>query len=309
VSYDLQQKFDAFVRGSSQADAFEYELLVLCKAAPQRSWEALALLDQHYRRGKISLDLCRTLRHKIERQVLGLPVAVEPPGAQLAAPRAEPLVEPPVAQLAAPPVAPPIAPPPEPSVRSAMPDAHVPQTTPAANTAAGHYWRRSYLTYPAFALTAVVFGVAAPPAMQDAPESQLDTSRLAVTQASPPAPPPDHNADPPSLSLASDRYVIRPNQHVAEISVERTRATGEVSFSWWTKTAGAKPDEDYIAGSPRRVQMTDGVASVKLYVPIIANPARHHIETFDIVIGKPGGGAGLGPIDRATVFILPAETP
>jgi hypothetical protein len=333
VSHDLQQKFDDFVRGSSQADAFEYELLVLCKAAPQRSWEALALLDQHYRRGKISLDLCRTLRHKIERQVLGLPVAVAPPVkppverlagppvAQLTPPPVAPLVEPsveqlaappvehPVAQLAAPPVAPSISPPPEPSVPSAMPEAHVPDTTPAADALAGHRWPRSYLTGPVLALMAVVFGVAAPPAVQDALESQLDASRLAVVQASLAAAPAVHNADPPSLSLASDRYVVRPNQHVAEISVERTRAAGEVSFSWWTKTAGAKPDQDYIAGSARRVQMTDGVASVKLYVPILANPARHHIETFDIMIGKPGGGAGLGPIDRATVFILPAENP
>jgi hypothetical protein len=308
VSYDLQQKFDDFVRGSSQADAFEYELLVLCKAAPQRSWEALALLDQHYRRGKISLELCRTLRHKIERQVLGLPVAVappvEPPVEQLAGP---PVVQP-VAQQAAPPVAPSISPPSEPSIPSAMPEAHVPDTTPAALALAGHRWPRSYLTGPVLTL-AVVFGVAAPPAVQDALESQLEASRLAVAQASPAAAPAVHNADPPSLSLASDRYVVRPNQHVAEISVERTRAAGEVSFSWWTKTAGAKPDQDYLAGSPRRVQMTDGVASVKLYVPILANPARHHIETFDIMIGKPGGGAGLGPIDRATVFILPAETP
>jgi hypothetical protein len=324
VSYDLQQKFDDFVRGSSQADAFEYELLVLCKAAPQRSWEALALLDQHYRRGKISLDLCRTLRHKIERQVLGLPVALAPPVEprveRLAAPPVEPLVEPPVeppaeppaeppvAQVAAPPLAPPFWPPREPSAPCAVPEAHVPGTTPAAHTPPGHHWLRSYLTRPALALTAVVFGVAAPPAVQDAPESQLEASRLAVTQSSPPAAPTVQNADPPSLSLTSDRYVVRPNQHVAEISVERKRAAGEVSFSWWTKTAGAKPDQDYLAGSPRRVQMTDGVASVKLYVPILANPARHHIETFDIMIGKPGG-AGLGPIDRATVFILPAETP
>jgi hypothetical protein len=314
VSYDLQQKFDDFVRGSIQADAFEYELLVLCKAAPQRSWEALALLDQHYRRGKISPDLCRTLRHKIERQVLGLPVALAPPVEHPVEPPVEPPVEhpvelpvePPVERLAAPPVAPPISPPREPS---AMPEAHLPDTTPATHTPAGHHWLRSYLTSPALALTAVVLGVAAPPAVQDAPESQLDASRLAVNQASPPPAPAVHNTDPPSLSLASDRYVVRPNQHLAEISVERTRAAGEVSFSWWTKTAGAKPDQDYIAGSPRRVEMTDGVASVKLYVPILANPARHNIETFDIMIGRPGGGAGLGPIDRATVFILPAETP
>jgi len=42
-------------------------------------------------------------------------------------------------------------------------------------------------------------------------------------------------------------------------------------------------------------------------VPIIANPSRRHIEMFYVVIGKPGGGADLGPIRRAAVFIMPAN--
>jgi hypothetical protein len=44
-----------------------------------------------------------------------------------------------------------------------------------------------------------------------------------------------------------------------------------------------------------------------LSVPILANPSWRHIDMFYVLIGKPGGGAGLGPIRRAAVFIIPAN--
>jgi hypothetical protein len=44
-----------------------------------------------------------------------------------------------------------------------------------------------------------------------------------------------------------------------------------------------------------------------LLVPILANPSRRHIEMFYIMIGKLGGGARLGPLRRATVFIMPRD--
>ena len=40
-------------------------------------------------------------------------------------------------------------------------------------------------------------------------------------------------------------------------------------------------------------------------LPILANPSRRHIEMFYVLIGKPGGGARLGPIRRTAVFIMP----
>jgi len=52
------------------------------------------------------------------------------------------------------------------------------------------------------------------------------------------------------------------------------------------------------------VLVPDGVESVNLSVPIVANPSRKHTELFYVVIGKPGGGASLGSIRRATVFIM-----
>jgi hypothetical protein len=46
------------------------------------------------------------------------------------------------------------------------------------------------------------------------------------------------------------------------------------------------------------------VQTLNLSVPIVANPSRKHTELFYVVIGKPGGGASLGSIRRATVFIM-----
>jgi hypothetical protein len=165
-------------------------------------------------------------------------------------------------------------------------------------------WQR-HRASQAIALTALLLGVAASPAVREVPE------RAPTTAAAAPAPSPI--PDPPArgpqlLSLSSDQYIVYPNQKMAEISVQRTlEDAGDASFIWWTKASGAKADEDYIAGQPKLAQMPDGVAAVKLYVPIIANPSRRHIEMFYVLIGKPPGGADLGPIRRAAVFIMPSN--
>jgi hypothetical protein len=67
---------------------------------------------------------------------------------------------------------------------------------------------------------------------------------------------------------------------MAELSVQRTHeARGDTGFVWWTTGSGAKPNEDYIGGPPKLAQMPDGVASVKLFVPILANPSGRQWNT------------------------------
>src|ERR1700731_2136944 len=72
MSYNLQQRLDAFVTGECSPDAFVQELSVLCDATPDSAWDVLSLIDQYYRRGKLSADLFRTVRYGIERRVLGV---------------------------------------------------------------------------------------------------------------------------------------------------------------------------------------------------------------------------------------------
>jgi hypothetical protein len=115
-------------------------------------------------------------------------------------------------------------------------------------------------------------------------------------------------SDPGQISLSSDQYVVFPGQASAEIEVHRTGgASGDVSFVWWTQGSGARPGEDYVSGTPQIAHLLDGVDTLHLSVPILANPSRKHTELFYVAIGKPGGGASLGSIRRAPVFIMRAD--
>ncbi len=60
-----------------------------------------------------------------------------------------------------------------------------------------------------------------------------------------------------------------------------------------------------MSGKPRRVQLAAGVGSSTLRIPILANPKRRHVEMFYVLIGRPEGNTGIGPIHRAAVFLLP----
>jgi hypothetical protein len=73
VTSNLQDLLDAFLKGNRPPEAFLGDLSAYCNATPDSSWEALALLDQYHRRGKLSADHFRVFRHKIEFQALGIP--------------------------------------------------------------------------------------------------------------------------------------------------------------------------------------------------------------------------------------------
>lgn len=73
MDYDLQQRLDAFVSGECSLGVFLEELFGLCDARPESAWEVLSLIDQYYRREKLSADLFRTIKNRIEQRVLGVP--------------------------------------------------------------------------------------------------------------------------------------------------------------------------------------------------------------------------------------------
>jgi hypothetical protein len=273
MSHELPEIFELFVRGADTPEAFEYQLLTLCKAAPERSWEVLALLDQQHRRGKIAAELCRTLRHKIQRQALGIEQFEITPLACVSEPSAE------------------LALPPAQKTTGAQPDQRAPRRT---------HLRLSH----AFALCALLLGVAASPAVRDLPAEASDAAQEIPAEQPSDTP----STDPVMLSLASDRYVVYPHSRSVEFSVQRTpESAGDASFLWWTKGSGAKPGEDYIGGPPKLAQIHDGVNSVVLSVPILRNPSRRHIQMFYVLIGKSSNGADVGPVRRAAVFIMPGN--
>jgi hypothetical protein len=365
MGYDLQQRLDAFVRGDCSPGAFMQELCARCDAAPDCAWEVLALIDQYYRRGKLSADLFRAIRYRIERHVLGVgesvtigeltdaPVAA---GAAVGAVRGVAVAMP--QQRATP--------------RGTASDVRALQTEllnargkvqryrkrlailagfahrtrsaladirrdlevwrgqamDACERLKSEEWRRAVreqindeltgtsavrervrIWRPgqsslAVVLAATLLSVGASPALQDLPRPrEAGNIALPTAPAAAAANPPV--SEPGQISLSADKYVVFPGHTSADIEIQRTGGAGsEVSFVWWTQASGARPGRDYVSRTPRIAQLPEGVETLHLSVPILANPARKHTELFYIVIGKPGGGASLGSTRRAAVFIM-----
>jgi hypothetical protein len=350
MSYDLQQRLDAFVGGECNLDVFVQELAVLCEAKPDSAWDVLALIDQYYRRGKLSADVFRTIKSRIERHVLGVPDSesvrelsdghlatesrMDAAGGDVAAvvatpERAASPAEPP-SEVRAPRIEPPNAHGAAHRGRKRL--AHLGRRTHSAlaNTRrkladwrlqARVYgerltsieWRRflrghinGEFTRPSVAavvLAVVLLGIESSRAPQDLP---IQRDRVAVISRATAAVAVPPIADPGEISLSADQYVVSPGQGRAEIEVHRTGGVkGDVSFVWWTqRSLGARPARDYVSRTPTTALLLDGVDTLHLSVPILANPARKHTEFFYVEIGQPGGGASLGSIRRAAVFIM-----
>jgi hypothetical protein len=355
MNYNLQQRLDAFVSGECSPDAFVQELSALCDAAPDSAWDVLSLIDQYYRRGKLSAELFQTVRYRIERHVLGVRDAPMASEAAVGAVRGVGLAK----QERA-------ATPREPAsdvralriellnargtvqryrkrlailaefghrTRSAL--ANTQRELSVSRSQATDYcerlrsteWRRlvreqingeftgtsatrdrmrrwrPVRSSQAVALAAVLLG--ASPGLQDSPR-HWDVGNMAVATAAAVASP--QISDPGQITLSTDKYVVFPGHASAEIEVRRTGgASGDVSFVWWTQGSGAVPGQDYVSGTSKMAHMLDGVDTLQLSVPILANPSRKHTELFYVAIGKPGGGASLGSIRRAAVFIMRAD--
>lgn len=353
MGYDLQQRLDAFVGGECNLDVFVQELSVLCDAKPDSAWDVLSLVDQYYRRGRLSPDVFRTIKSRVERHVLGVPdpeSVREPPNGHLATEsRVDAAGSGAIAVVATPEQAPSLAGPPR-EVRA--PRIEPPNAPSAADrgrnrlaifagfgrhprSALANFkrkagdWRRQAGVYgerltsiewgrfarrhingefarpsvAAVVLAIVLLGIESSRAPQDLPKQQDRVnviSRATAAVATPPI------ADPGEISLSAERYVVSPGHARAEIEVHRTGGVkGDVSFVWWTqRSLGARPARDYVSRTPTTALLLDGVDTLHLSVPILANPARKHTEFFYVEIGQPGGGASLGSIRRAAVFIM-----
>jgi hypothetical protein len=72
-----QQWLDALSIGSCDEATFLRAVQDLIRKAPDTGWDLLSLLDQYYRRGKLSLELFRTLKSQLESQLLGASLDID----------------------------------------------------------------------------------------------------------------------------------------------------------------------------------------------------------------------------------------
>jgi hypothetical protein len=343
MDQELQERVHALVRGECSAADFLQQLPALCDAAPDEVWNALSLIDQYHRRSKLSAELYQTLKQHFEHHALGAPAGgppivrsnPEPCGAPqraviaklrrsqesrrraddaevlrlelLSARRRLQRYRKRIAVLAN------FGRRTREALRAARRDLSVARgqalgerdriSPYLATTSRGRSWSiRSWPINSAHipVLAFLLLGMGASRALQDLPPPRR---ALPLPQPRPVAP---QVTQPGELSLSADRYIVLPGQRSAEIEVKRSGGSaGEVSFRWWTRGSGARPDRDYVSVDTRIVRVPDGVEGLRLSVPILKNPARTHTELFYVAIAKPSGGASLGSIRQATVFILP----
>jgi hypothetical protein len=361
MTYNLQQRLDAFVSGECNPNAFVQELFVLCDTRPDSAWDVLSLIDQYYRRGNLSADLFRTLKYRIERHVLGVPdlatVGELPDGPTAAKALVSEAPGGAVAMVATRELT---ASPKEPAsevralrieLTNASRSVHqfrkrlaiaadLGRRTRSALANTQHklgIWRHQAGDYcerlksiewcrfvrehvngefirPCVAvvlLGVVLLGIEKSGLPQDLPTLQDtvspglgNTGNVVLPPAAAAVIP--ENSDPGQISLSADTYVVFPGHTSADIQIRRTGGvSGAVSFVWWTQgSGGTRPGRDYVSRTPTIAHLLDGEDTLHLSVPILPNPSRKHTELFYVVIGKPGDGAALGSVRRATVFIM-----
>lgn len=352
ITADPARPLDVLLRdGCSAADFLQVVALRSCATA-DAAWETLAVIDQLYRRGKLSEELFHQAKSRIERRVLGVKEPAQSPqrppanlvlapapvakSASISAPVPVAMTTPVIAP--APAVAP--TPPPAATATAAELAAMREQLQEARLQAAVYRerleaieGRRGASAYPAdgksprarlrqgngpwregsaatasrLALLAVLVGAGAlvlslhrlsrPPPAAPAPPPAVQTAAVAAPAAA---------AVPGQLSLSADRYLVAAGAARAVIGVTRSGGTaGAVTLEYWTANLGAKAGEDYLGPGRATLTIPEGMDQAQIQVPILANPRRRHTEMFEVRIARPGGGASLGQLARATVFILP----
>ena len=132
-------------------------------------------------------------------------------------------------------------------------------------------------------------------------------TRLAAASAAPPATLPVAPVVPagaPRVEFAATSYEVSGDEPAARIVVRRLDGTdGDVSFSWWTEGASARPDVDYASLGRRIEHIPAGTDKITVYVPIISNPLRNPLSRFYVALGDPDSPAAAAPIARASVTI------
>jgi len=325
----VPQRLDLLLAEGCSRDAFLREVSALCAATPEAPWETLALLDQYYRRGKLSTELFLAAKTRIERRVLGVQdsvVYLERTGAPApAAALAVPAEAAPAAAAAVPaePAAPAVADRELRLLRAQLGRARK-QSALYLERLAVSEWRRSthgdlLAAVPAVAplprrpaaLTTLAAALLAALVLWPVLHARTRPAAIAPAVAAPARPrpvaaTPVEPRRPGALQLTDERVLVYPGDTAATATVTRDGgSSGDVSVQWWTAGLGARAGRDYVARGRQVLLIPDGQHRAQLRVPILRNPDRRHTEMFALFIGRPGGGATLGHTDRATVFILP----
>ncbi|MFO1502410.1 MAG: hypothetical protein U1F39_01185 [Steroidobacteraceae bacterium] len=335
----LTLRLEELLKGGDGGEQFLQDVARLSAGPADAPWEVLAVVDQLYRRGKLSADLFRAARVDIERRALSAynvgapnraagqsataprsssevkplrPLASTPPavrerrGAQRRALELEQLreeleqvrreaaqytqrlqqLEARAAALA------------NPGVREPMED-----TAPAARPARTQALPPSVRSLWAWCLALLVGGLGVLAYLFRVDPLPPPPVAAVVPPAPPPAPEPPR---PGVLTLEAPRYMIAAGERQALVTVQRLEGSdGEVTVQWRLGAGSARRGRDFAGATRGRLTLPAGVAQAQIAIPLLRNPERRHIEYLDLRLQSADGGARLGEVQHATLFLMP----
>ena len=296
LSQTLPQQLNSLLQLPCSEQEFLREVASLCETTPDAPWEVLALIDQSYRRGKLSAELFRATKIMIPQRALG----IRKPGTSETQSLGNSRVQ--VGRTA----------PSNQKFAAAASSLDVETTAQAGSVDAGAPRARTATPVSQIVLLALLMAVLG----WTLPRNQLlanaalsqPLSPVLLPSAAPLAAQPTVAQAPVAVSLHANRQVVFPGTRNAVVTVQRDpKTTGDATLVWWTQSGGAKAGIDYKSKGRRTLTIPAGQASTQLLVPILANPARRHVELFYVRIGTFDSRTVLGAVNRTTVFLVPTH--
>ena len=90
------------------------------------------------------------------------------------------------------------------------------------------------------------------------------------------------------LVISVEPSQVRTDDHFVEIRLHRNLLQKNSSFTWWTESATAKPDADYVPETVAIQTFPAGYRTTRLYVRLLPQPLRSQRSYFYIAIAQPG---------------------
>jgi serine/threonine protein kinase len=143
-----------------------------------------------------------------------------------------------------------------------------------------------------------------------------DTLNAAVTPAEPPLAAPVEATEPvmqprppapvTTPDIAVDGYKVSAGDHFVEVRVRRNQLQKNASFTWWTESASARSDVDFVHQAKAIQTFPHDRNSTRFYVKLLPDAGRSQRDFFYVAIAQPGKRSVADKVTRVQIW-LPSQ--
>jgi serine/threonine protein kinase len=159
--------------------------------------------------------------------------------------------------------------------------------------------------------------------------AKADTLNAAVTPAEPSPVAPSPGASPPGApveaaepalqprppvpsttpDIAVDGYKVSAGDHFVEVRVRRNQLQKNASFTWWTESASARRDVDYVHQAKAIQTFPHDRNSTRFYVKLLPDAGRAQRDFFYVAIAQMGRHAVADKVTRVQIWLPSQHSP